>query len=257
MKSFNASRLIKPLLTQGLRLGLKYGFNPLCALCDGPCETTLALCDACLADLPRINYACDCCGLPLNQATVDSDKCICGDCLQHPKPFQQTRCALLYQNPTNHLMHLFKQQAQWQLGHLLCDLWLQQNAHLASDAVINNGVLVPIPSHTSRITKRGYCPSQFIAEHLGQHLGIEVKPLLNNQRLTAPQKSLNRAQRLRNLDDVFICRTNTLCPTSTRIVLIDDVITTGATVIAASRALNAAGFYDIHTWALARTPFNN
>ncbi|MDZ7924723.1 MAG: ComF family protein [Marinagarivorans sp.] len=257
MHFFNAGTFIKPYFKQGLTLGLRYGFKPLCALCECACEKTLALCEACLADLARIRHACFCCGLPFEQTTARTTYDLCGDCLQNPKPFQSTRCALLYQNPTSHLIHQFKQQSHWQLGHLLCDIWLQQHQPQLQNTLTKDCILVPIPSHPRRTAERGYCPSHFIAEHLSQPLNLAVKHLLINQRLTPPQKSLNRAQRLRNLDDVFTCPSNSLCPTVTRIILVDDVVTTCATVMAASHALNTAGFYDIQVWALARTSFNS
>jgi ComF family protein len=200
-----------------------------------------------MAELPLMPICCQECALPL-----DFTGALCGDCLTQPKPYQSTHCALLYQNPTHYLIQQFKDAAAWQVGRCLCDLWLQQHG---DQNLSPNTLVVPIPSHPSKCAARGYWPSYLIAQQLALHFGLKVQPLLQMQRRAVAQKTLNRQARLRNLLHAFRANPNLLpLDTTTPIVLVDDVITTCATVIAATQALHVCGFHNIRVWALARTP---
>ena len=224
---------------------LAWSITPLCHLCGGACQNG-ALCAACIAELPLMPKCCPQCALPL--AVVGA---LCGDCLSQPKPYQSTHCALLYQNPTSFLIKQFKQAAAWQVGNFLCGLWLQQHS---TQNLAPNTIVVPIPSHPSQCAARGYWPSYLIATALAAPFGLKVQPLLHMQRRTSAQKTLNRPARLRNLLHAFSGNPNLLPQdTSTPIVLVDDVVTTCATVIAATQTLQALGFQNIRVWALART----
>jgi ComF family protein len=197
-----------------------------------------------LQDLPLIGSRCTVCALPLANAVT------CGDCLKNPKPYQRTLCALRYENPVNYLINRFKNHTQWQIGDFLCDQWLKQNAEAAVGSV--DSVIVAIPSHPKQSAKRGFTPSVYIAENFSKRLGIPIVPLLKARYEATPQKSLNRQQRLGNLKDVFEAQPFP----GKKVILVDDVVTSCATTIAASHALARVGVESIEIWALARTPFD-
>ena len=221
--------------------------NPKCQLCAGSCNYQNVLCADCTAELPLMRQHCPVCALPV---TGDS---LCGDCLQHPKPYQRTRCALLYENPVSYLMHAFKNSAQWDIGRLFNQLWLQQHQEAVKAlrcSALAQAVIVPVPSHPTHNAKRGYTPATVLAEHLSRATRIPIKHALIATRESKPQKSLCREQRLQNLTDVFQTKHSITQP----VILVDDVVTSCATAIAASSALNKAGANHIEIWAIARTP---
>lgn len=234
-------------LNSKLRPFIRYGaalLNPKCQLCAGSCKNQSALCIDCTAELPLIQQHCPICALPV------AGESPCGDCLQHPKPYQRTRCALLYENPVSYLMHAFKNNAQWDIGRLLYQLWLQQHSDAVKIGALPHAIIVPVPSHPRHSAKRGYTPATVLAKHFSRATGVPIKHALIATRETEPQKTLCREQRLRNLTDVFQAK----YPITRPVILVDDVVTSCATAIAASAALKKAGANHIEIWAIARTP---
>ena len=246
------SSKLHPLIRHGTAL-----LSPKCQLCAANCTQNSALCIDCAAELPLMQQYCPVCALPICAPPAYTLPVIggnlCGDCLKHPKPYQRTRCALLYENPVNYLMHAFKNNAQWDIGRLFYQLWLDQ--HTDAIKALNNGTLaqasiIPVPSHPKHSAKRGYIPTTVLAQHLSRATGIPIKHALIATREPEPQKSLCREQRLRNLTEVFQARHAITHP----VILVDDVVTSCATAIAASAALKKAGANHIEIWAIARTP---
>ncbi|MFO8142309.1 MAG: ComF family protein [Marinobacter sp.] len=112
-------------------------------------------------------------------------------------------------------------------------------------------VLIPAPMHWLRRWQRGFNQAQDIAEFVGGQLAIPVAAsAVRRSRQVKAQRGLNRAGRLANLDKVFQVRGTV----PQRVAIVDDVVTTGATVRTLARALAEAGARDIQVWALARTP---
>lgn len=222
-------------LQQPCLLCLTPSFNPLCSACDAFCL--------------RIDCPCAQCGLPLASAER-----ICGECLQNPKPYDTAVCPFLYCEPLSRLVHLFKER----LPEVLLDFFthnLTEQLRPRYKPEQWPDYLIPVPSHWLRQIRRGYNPAACIAERTGKQLNLPLLQALAVARLPRAQKSLNKADRQKNLTDTF-----TLKPVARRalrgahVALIDDVITTGTTAALLSAMLNSAGARRVDVWALARTP---
>lgn len=223
---------------------------PRCYLCGDACQAHWALCEYCHNALPALLVSCPICALPLNHPSTP-----CGDCLKNPKPYQASYCALRYEHYVGQLMHGFKHKNAWAIGHHLCAFWLEQHPSLVSSLYAkSNTLVVPVPSHINTTLKRGYNPASYLAWQLAKGIKLPYRPLLRSHPHSA-QKSLKRAQRLRNLTGIFFVEPHqkALCE-GQHIVLVDDVITSCATAIAASNALLKAGAKSVSVVAIARTP---
>ncbi|MCG8312531.1 MAG: hypothetical protein MI976_04895 [Pseudomonadales bacterium] len=118
-------------------------------------------------------------------------------------------------------------------------------------------LLVPIPMHTAKQRRRGFNQSIYVAQTIGRDLKIPVTvDCLRKAKLTDAQKNLNRTQRLHNLKNslAFNPRYKKAFAHIDHVALVDDVITTGATMYEASRILKEQGVARVDIWALARTP---
>lgn len=211
-----------------------------CRLCGGPARG-LGLCPACRADLPWLPQArCPVCALP------SQDGQICGACLRHPPAWQRTRAALLYDFPIDGLIGALKYRGDLSLAPLLADCLAGNVEPGAVD------VLLPLPLHAARLRARGFNQAAELARPLARRLGL---PLLHHaaaQRLrdTPPQAGLDRAARLKNLRGAFAVRQDPV--RGRRIAVLDDVMTSGATLGELARTLKQAGALAVECWVIAR-----
>ena len=235
---------------------LKLGFH--CALCAQ--HSPERLCSGCqqfLYDSAKHAYkVCYCCGLPLNiDLTNDIHdnplKYTCGQCLSRPPSFDRTISAYIYQTPLSHLLARFKYQRQWAIGKLLSDLMCQamtRHCNLTTPP----DMITAVPLHWTRQWQRGFNQSVFFSEQLSQALHIPIFSALHCTKATVEQKQLTKKQRLNNLKHSFAVDVNTL--DGKHIAIIDDVMTTGATVNSVAKVLKKAGAQQVSVWVLARTP---
>ncbi len=179
------------------------------------------------------------CGQPM------TERCICHHCRHSPPdPLQGIRGALFYGDPVSFAIHALKYRGMPQLARPLAGyLIAYMQAHpLAFD------LLVPVPLHAQRLAARGYNQSTLLAQGVGRRLRLPVADdVIMRSRHTPPQVHLNRRQRLQNMQGAFAPRQSGLLQ-GQRVLLIDDVCTTGATLRHAAVALRAAGAGEI--WAL-------
>ena len=208
-----------------------------CVLCYG-CAHSQGFCDACSESMPIIIRPCLRCGLP------DAAP-ICGQCQHHPPQFARAICGLRYQWPVSDLMHRFKDQGDLAAGRSLAECALR------AQSLEWSAPLVPVPLHPAKLRERGFNQSERIARHIST---VTHAPVLCDivYRTSAgiAQKSLGRAARLANLSNVFRVERK---PPKT-VVLVDDVLTTGATLGALARTLKQAGAESVYAWCMARTP---
>lgn len=208
------------------------------------------LCPACLEALPYNHQHCRQCALPL--AFAPTKPVLCGGCLKHPPSFDRVITPLRYQFPVNRLISRYKYSNQRALGRPLISVLVNEvSDHLTRSPTLRPDVLIPSPMHPAKQRKRGFNQAEDIAEQLSISIGIPWSvTLVKRQRAGTAQSGLNRQQRLANLKGAFVI---TGRPPS-RIAIIDDVMTTGATARMLAQTLKAAGAAEVEVWALARTP---
>lgn len=212
-----------------------------CLLCRSPGEGVDDLCAACRAELPWAGPACARCGLPLPRPAP-----CCGRCAGRALPFAASHAVFLYQPPVDALLRRLKFHADLAAGRLLAAL-----AAPALAAAPRPGALLPLPLHRRRLRQRGYDQALELARPLGRALGLPVLDTrLLRQRHTAPQSELGARARQANLRGAFALAPGP--PLPAHVALLDDVMTTGATLAEAARVLRRAGVARVDAWVLAR-----
>ena len=203
------------------------------------------ICLACEGNLPWLDHACRYCALPINP-----QRSLCQSCSAAPPPYSAALCGFEYRFPVDHLVRSFKDNHNLAAGYLLSSLTsrqiMDQLPPLGGDALI-----LPVPLHWRTYRRRGFNQSWFIAQVLGKKLGLRAINPITKKRYSKPQKSLSLKERHSNLQDAFYVRQRF---DGRRVLLVDDVITTGATVTSLSQQILDAGAADVIVLALARTP---
>lgn len=229
---------------------------PRCLVCRGRGAGGLDLCQACADALPWLDAACVRCAMPLPGATP-GPAMVCGACLQHPPPLAETHAACLYGAPLDRLLPRFKFHHDLAAGHLLAEL-MARALRPVTLAWPQPATLLPVPLHPRRLRKRGYDQALELARPLARSLGLPLlERALVRTRDTAAQSRLPAGQRLHNLRDAFqvdLDRCGRDGPLPAHVVLVDDVMTTGATLHAAAEALHRAGVVRVDAWVCARAP---
>ncbi|WP_228705808.1 ComF family protein [Marinobacter sp. es.048] len=207
------------------------------------------LCQPCRNELPVNRWRCRCCALPL---AFPSSELLCGDCLKRPPPFDTSFVPWRYQYPLDGMIGRYKYNGQRKFGRpLMADFNGLLEKALHSGSITKPEALVPAPMDARRRRQRGFNQAQDIAETIGGHLKIPVATgLVQRVQRVRAQRELNREARLANLCGVF----KVISPAPERVAIVDDVVTTGATVRVLASALREAGAREIQVWALARTP---
>ncbi|WP_269789792.1 ComF family protein [Stenotrophomonas sp. Iso1] len=217
-------------------------FPPRCLVCAEPGVAGRDLCAACNAGLPWPVASCRRCALPL--AVADDDQ-RCGACRQRDSPLNEVRAAFIYAAPVDGLLRRFKFHQDLAAGRLLAGLMCTRLADVERPVA-----LVPVPLHVSRLRQRGYDQALELARPLSRGLGVPLWHGLQRVRATAPQSELDAAARHRNLRSAFAVQ----APVPAHVVLVDDVMTTGATLHAAATTLRSAGVARVDAWVCARVP---
>jgi ComF family protein len=163
-------------------------------------------------------------------------------------PLNDVHAACVYAAPIDRLLPRFKFHHDLAAGALLSQLMAEAFASLPRpDAVI------PLPLHRARLRRRGYDQALELAKPLARALDLPLRDdLLQRVRATAPQSELSAAARRRNLRGAFVTAGKADLPT--HVTLVDDVMTTGATLHAAADALMRAGIERVDAWVCARVP---
>lgn len=238
-----------------------------CLACGDRGDDGIDLCTACAARLPWNTSACRCCAMPLPcpfpdfllgpsalrlpDAAVKSSQ-VCGACLSRPigsvrhAPLAQVHAACVYAAPVDRLLLRFKFHHDLAAGGLLAQLMAQALA-----AAPRPDAIVPVPLHRARLRQRGYDQALELARPLARALDLDLLPGgLRRTRATTAQSQLDAAQRRRNLRLAFAVPPGIGLPA--HVVLVDDVMTTGATLHAAALALRRAGVARVDAWVCAR-----
>lgn len=218
-------------------------FPPVCAGCG---RVGLLLCPACLARMQPVTGAiCRRCGRGL--AGEERSAALCRACHDAPPPLAQMRASLRYAEPTDRLIHRLKYEGYFALARPLAGAMITGwPAWRPSPDLI-----VPIPLHPRRRRRRGYNQSELLARPLAEAVGVPFSTTaLRRTRHTPPQVGLGPEARAANVLGAFDAAAEEAAGRA--ILLIDDVLTTGATMTAAAVALLAAGAVSVSAYCLAR-----
>jgi ComF family protein len=218
---------------------------PQCLLCGQRSDSARDLCMGCSGDLVRNRMCCPRCALPLQTPAP-----FCGECLKREPPFAATSAPFVYCQPLDHLMTRLKFGHSLAAGRVLSQLWIDV---LREAPPPRPDLLIPVPLHLSRLRERGYNQALELARPLAQALAIPLRhDVLLRTRATPAQASLDAKARRRNLKGAFSIVENVALPA--HVAVIDDVVTTGATLRECARTLLRAGVARVDVLALARAP---
>lgn len=211
-----------------------------CALC-GATSPGRFLCAGCSNDLPHHSEpACPVCALP----SLDSHTC--GGCLRQAPAFDRTLAAFSYGFPIDRLLHAFKYSGNLDVANVLAE----PLARLA-DPLPRPDLLLPMPLHAARLKERGFNQALEIARPISRWLGIQlVADACERTRDTPTQAGLKWKERRRNVRGAFACK---LDVAGKKVAVLDDVMTTGATLDELSRMLRGRGATEVSAWVVART----
>lgn len=224
-------------------------------ICAGCLTTWLSTeygfwCEDCLGELPWIRSPlCPCCGRPFFKSELASDH-LCGECVLKTPPFAAARSAVQHAGFVRDRINQLKFGGQLH--------WAPPLAQLLEEAVrylpdIEFDYIVPVPLHIRRLRQRGFNQAGLIARMLGKSLQSRVRfDVLIRRQWTEPQTRLSREERLRNVKRAF----SVAAPSEVvgrRILLIDDVFTTGTTLVECCKTLKKAGASEVHAVTVTRS----
>ena len=234
----------------GGRMLLDVAFPPRCPSCRAPVAGVHQFCVECFARLRMISAPmCECCGIPFAVALVAGGKC--PECLDEPPSFARARAVMVYDAVSAPLITSLKFNDQWMgLRHYAAMMAASGGALLQEAEMI-----VPVPLNWRRFWARKYNQAALLAYALARQSGVACVPdALRRARATTPQMRLARAERKENVKGAFaVSRRRLRRVAGKHILLVDDVVTTGATVEACAQALLKAGARQVDVIALART----
>jgi ComF family protein len=220
---------------------------PRCPGCGEIVDGDDRFCAACFGQLHFLGPPqCACCGDPLvHDAGADAQ---CGACLAEPPPYARARAALAYGGPARRVVLALKHGRQLHLARLMAQAMRRAAGPLPPDALI-----VPVPSHRWRLWRRGFNQAALLARQLarqGRHdLAVDA---LERVKPTPLTRGLTRKQRQQNVQGAFRVARPELVK-GRAIVLVDDVMTTGATVSACAAKLKRAGARHVEVLTFAKT----
>jgi ComF family protein len=205
------------------------------------------LCPDCRAELPWLGHRCRRCALPL---PPEAQVTLCADCQISPPALDSCQALFAYQEPVKQWLQGLKFNGDLGAGRLLGELVVQQ---LSGNGSGVPPAVVPVPLHRSRLRQRGYNQSLEIARPLRRH-GYSLAPdLCRRSKATSAQSDLPARMRAANVRNAFYA---TRPLDGRHLLLIDYVMTTGATLNALARTLKRAGAARVDAWVIARTNKN-
>ncbi|MGQ0443368.1 MAG: ComF family protein [Methylophilaceae bacterium] len=214
-------------------------FQQNCLLCAAAETDHTGLCAPCLSELPYApTTSCPQCGLNANGL-------VCGSCINAAPDFDATHAVFTYVFPIDAMIQRYK------YGHLLPlgQLFSQHLAQKVSASSVD--LIIPMPMHPTRLKQRGFNQALEIAKSLTKHQAekIDYKSVIRSK-LTPPQASLPLKQRVKNIKGAFKVNTDL---TGKRIAIVDDVMTSGASLNELAKTLKKAGAARVECWVVART----
>jgi ComF family protein len=198
-------------------------------------------CSACDAALPYLDtFCCPVCALP----TPGGD--VCGHCLSHPPQFEHTSAVFAYSFPLDKLIQGMKYGQQLALAHAFAKKLAQK---IDKDDLPDH--IIAMPLHPAKLRERGFNQSLLLAATIARELNLDLLPdACRRVRDTPPQSGLPWKERNNNVRNAFCCDRDL---SGKRVALVDDVLTTGASLNALAEAVAKRGAIEVKAWVVART----
>lgn len=243
---FVFSRLLRDVFLAGYDAALRLLFPPVCAVCGAAISAVdeFLLCKYCLSAVKVIKGpVCSICGRPLGASFANGHRC--GECILKPPLYKRCISLFSFDGPVRELLHRIKYKDD---GYALRAMSRLARAYLPSSLDVD--LVLPVPLHPRRLRERGYNQCIRLAESIFTDIPISYDGLIRRV-YTKPQTSLEREQRLVNLKGAFEVRLGGEA-FQKHILLLDDVLTTGATIDECVLTLWRAGFKNITVLTIAR-----
>ena len=224
-------------------------FPPHCLVCNNAVTEHGTLCQTCWQGVRFITDPyCACCGQPFDFAL--GKDALCGNCLRELPPFTRARAVFRYDDKSRALVTKLKYADQLHLSSVYGQ-WL---ASFGRELIETSDAMVPVPLHYWRFVGRRYNQSALLAYSIKKRCGLSVLPdALKRTRATKPQPGLTRKQRKTNVKNAFAVSAHALPLIKNKtVLLIDDVMTTSATIGECAKTLLSAGASHVNVLTLAR-----
>lgn len=238
----------------GIQTALRLVYPPRCVSCGDAVDSDFGLCGPCWRDTPFLSDpCCDACGAALpagRDAAANAGGAHCDDCLDHPRPWAHGRAALSYEGNGRALVLALKHGDRHEIVRPAAK-WM---ARRAEPLLAPQLLVAPIPLHWTRMLKRRFNQSALLAEAFAFEMGLAYCPdLLQRATRTSSLKGMDHAQRFSELEGALRPHPKRLHRMAGRsVLLVDDVLTSGATLHAATEVCLQAGAKDVRILTLAR-----
>lgn len=236
---------------QGFQTALSVLFPPACLGCRSLVDRDFALCGACWRETPFIAGACcDLCGAPQQGESDAGEAIVCDACLEQPRNWASGRAALLYQDNARRMVLGLKHGHRHEIAHM-AGRWM---VRAVQDSLASNTLFVPVPLHWTRLFGRTFNQSALLARAMASECGSEMLPdALARIRRTASLDRRSPRERQKTLENCMeATRHGKIAMRNRPVMIVDDVMTSGATFQEATRACLAAGAASVCVVALAR-----
>ncbi|NRB35493.1 MAG: ComF family protein [Rhodobacteraceae bacterium] len=233
-----------------LRSVLQVVYPPRCIGCGAQVESDFGLCSACWRDTPFIaGTVCECCGVPL-PGDADGYRIECDDCMATPRPWVDGRSVMLYAGQARSLVLALKHGDRPEIAHAVAP-WM---ARVAAPLLREDMVVIPVPLHWSRLWQRRYNQAALLGQALANQAGLQHCPdALIRPRRTTPQDGKSPQARFESISGAIRFNPKQTGTFKDRpVLLVDDVMTSGATFAECAQVCRDGGSGDVFVLALAR-----
>lgn len=221
---------------------------PLCVACKAPIARAGLYCHDCFAELPLLpDPLCNSCGHPLPIEQAADSQCL--SCLREPPPYRHARAAYFYDGPARDTVLALKHGKE-----ALAPLMAQAMARAAGPLLNENMLVAPVPLHRWRLMDRGFNQALLLARPIAERVGATLVPqLLIRTRATARSVGMSVSARRRNVAGAFAVSPQTQEKLQgAEVLLVDDVLTSGATLEGCTKVLLKAGAQSVDVLVFAR-----